>query len=170
MAFLDEVPFLKRMLEMAYTIALVILISGIVGLVLAFPVKLLWNFVFGDVYDLIMTGRTEGHLPGFGHPTYKKEDPRVQIIENYWLGELPLFYQHMKDLSEDTGLSLNMAGALTPFLMEIGFKRHNIDSFPLMCRMIGLTKIYNNIKTNGGIKLGPGIGSIRKAQDICSKS
>ena len=52
MAFLDEVPFLKRMLEMAYTLALVILISGIVGLVLAFPVKLLWNFVFGEIYSI----------------------------------------------------------------------------------------------------------------------
>ena len=50
MKFLDQAPILKRMLEMAYTIALVILISGIVGLVLAFPVKWLWNFVFGSVY------------------------------------------------------------------------------------------------------------------------
>lgn len=50
MAFLDDVPLLKRMVEMAYTIALVILISGIVGLVLAFPVKLLWNFIFGKLY------------------------------------------------------------------------------------------------------------------------
>jgi hypothetical protein len=49
MTFLDQVPFLKRMVEMAYTITLVVLISGIVGLVLAFPVKLLWNFVFGEI-------------------------------------------------------------------------------------------------------------------------
>jgi len=52
MAFLEQVPFLKRMLEMAYTIALVVLISGIVGLVLAFPVKWLWNFVFGNLYSI----------------------------------------------------------------------------------------------------------------------
>ena len=52
MTFLDQVPFLKRMLEMGYTIALVILISGIVGLVLAFPVKWLWNFVFGPIYSI----------------------------------------------------------------------------------------------------------------------
>ena len=52
MAVLDQVPFLKRMLEMVYTIALVVLISGIVGLVLAFPVKLLWNFVFGSIYSI----------------------------------------------------------------------------------------------------------------------
>ena len=47
MAVLDQIPVLKRMLEMGYTIALVGLISGIVGLVLAFPVMWLWNFVFG---------------------------------------------------------------------------------------------------------------------------
>ena len=52
MTFLDQVPFLKRMLEMGYTIALVILISGIVGLVLAFPVKWLWNFVFGSILSI----------------------------------------------------------------------------------------------------------------------
>ena len=52
MAFLEQVPFLKRMLEMAYTIALVVLISGIVGLVLAFPVMWLWNFIFGSVYSI----------------------------------------------------------------------------------------------------------------------
>lgn len=52
MTFLEQVPFLKRMLEMGYTIALVILISGIVGLVLAFPVKWLWNFIFGSLYTI----------------------------------------------------------------------------------------------------------------------
>ena len=52
MAFLDQVPFLKRMLEMVYTILLVIIISGIVGLVLAFPVKWLWNFVFGSILSI----------------------------------------------------------------------------------------------------------------------
>jgi hypothetical protein len=52
MTILDQVPFLKRMLEMAYTVVLVVLISGIVGLVLAFPVMWLWNFVFGAVYAI----------------------------------------------------------------------------------------------------------------------
>ena len=52
MTFLDKVPILRRMLEMVYTIALVILISGIVGLVLALPVKLLWNYVFGELYRI----------------------------------------------------------------------------------------------------------------------
>ena len=52
MSFIDDAPFLKRMLEMGYTVVLVVLISGIVGLVLAFPVQLLWNFVFGKIYSI----------------------------------------------------------------------------------------------------------------------
>ncbi|HJN56736.1 MAG: hypothetical protein QF436_02990 [Candidatus Woesearchaeota archaeon] len=52
MTFIDQVPVLKKMLEMAYTIALVVLISGIVGLVLAFPVMWLWNFVFGNFHQI----------------------------------------------------------------------------------------------------------------------
>ena len=52
MAALDQIPILKRMLEMGYTIDLVVLISGIVGLVLAFPVMWLWNFVFGKAYTI----------------------------------------------------------------------------------------------------------------------
>jgi|TARA_Y100000310_G_scaffold97285_1_gene94941 hypothetical protein len=52
MAILEKIPFLKRLLEMAYTLGLVILISGIVGLILAFPVKWLWNFVFGSILTI----------------------------------------------------------------------------------------------------------------------
>ena len=52
MAALDQIPILKRMLSMGYTIALVVLISGIVGLVLAFPVMWLWNFVFGSILTI----------------------------------------------------------------------------------------------------------------------
>ena len=51
MKFLDQAPILKRMLGMVCTIALVVIISGIVGLVLAFPVMWLWNFVFKNFPD-----------------------------------------------------------------------------------------------------------------------
>jgi len=43
---LDEIPIFKTIYLMVINLALVILISGIVGLVLAFPIMLLWNFVF----------------------------------------------------------------------------------------------------------------------------
>ena len=47
MAFLDNVPVLKKLIDMGYAIVLVIILSALVGLILAFPVMWLWNFVFG---------------------------------------------------------------------------------------------------------------------------
>lgn len=52
MAILKDVPILRRMLELGYTMFLVVLLSVIVGLILAYPVMLLWNFVFGELYRL----------------------------------------------------------------------------------------------------------------------
>ena len=52
MAFLDNVPVLKKILDGFYAILLVIVLSAIVGLILAFPVKLLWNFVFGTALSI----------------------------------------------------------------------------------------------------------------------
>jgi len=52
MDILKNVPLLKRILELAYTMFLVILLSVIVGIILAFPVMWLWNFVFSDLYHI----------------------------------------------------------------------------------------------------------------------
>ena len=52
MGFLDSVPVLKRILDLAYAMILVIILSALVGLILAFPVMWLWNFVFGSVLKI----------------------------------------------------------------------------------------------------------------------
>ena len=49
MGFLDNIPVLKRILDLAYAMLLVIVLSALVGLILAFPVMWLWNFVFGSI-------------------------------------------------------------------------------------------------------------------------
>ena len=48
----ENPTFLKRMTEVIYGMAIVIIISALIGLILAFPVMLLWNYVFGRVYDI----------------------------------------------------------------------------------------------------------------------
>ncbi|MBI2101946.1 hypothetical protein HYT53_05035 [Candidatus Woesearchaeota archaeon] len=48
MAILRSIPILKKLVDMAYAILVVIILSALVGLILAFPVKLLWNYVFGS--------------------------------------------------------------------------------------------------------------------------
>ena len=52
MAILKNIPVLRRTIEIGYTMFIIIVLSVIVGLVLAFPVKWLWNFVFGQIYHI----------------------------------------------------------------------------------------------------------------------
>jgi len=52
MNLIKDVPLLKRAIEIAYTMVLIIILSAIVGLILAYPVKLLWNYVFGSLYTI----------------------------------------------------------------------------------------------------------------------
>ena len=48
----SNIPILGRFIDLAYTMFLVILLSVIVGLILAFPVFWLWNYVFGGIYQI----------------------------------------------------------------------------------------------------------------------
>ncbi|MAG91734.1 hypothetical protein CMO83_03595 [Candidatus Woesearchaeota archaeon] len=52
MAILKDVPILKKLVDIGYAMLLVIILSALVGLILAFPVKWLWNFVFGSLYSI----------------------------------------------------------------------------------------------------------------------
>ena len=52
MGILDRIPILRKMIDLGYAMILVIILSALVGLILAFPVMWLWNFVFGSLYKL----------------------------------------------------------------------------------------------------------------------
>jgi len=47
-----ENKVLERFVEIAYTTLLIILVSIVVGLIMAFPVMWLWNFVFGTILKI----------------------------------------------------------------------------------------------------------------------
>ncbi|MDO8481076.1 MAG: hypothetical protein Q7S65_04640 [Nanoarchaeota archaeon] len=47
-----DMPILARFVDLATTMLLVVAISAIVGLILAWPVQLLWNYVFGSLYRI----------------------------------------------------------------------------------------------------------------------
>lgn len=47
MAILKHVPLLRKIIGVGYTMFVIIILSVIVGLILAFPVMWLWNFIFG---------------------------------------------------------------------------------------------------------------------------
>ncbi|HII16821.1 TPA: hypothetical protein HA361_02810 [Candidatus Woesearchaeota archaeon] len=46
---LKRIPLLRRTFEISYTFVVVIILSIIGGLILAFPVMWLWNYVFNKV-------------------------------------------------------------------------------------------------------------------------
>ncbi len=39
-------------MDIGYTMLLIIILSAVVGLILAFPIMLLWNYVFGELYQI----------------------------------------------------------------------------------------------------------------------
>lgn len=49
MASQQNILFLRKIVNAGYTMLIVVLLSAIVGLLLAFPVMWLWNFVFGEL-------------------------------------------------------------------------------------------------------------------------
>ena len=52
MSILDDVPVLGRIIDLGYTMMVIILLSTVVGLILAFPVMWLWNFIFKNFASL----------------------------------------------------------------------------------------------------------------------
>lgn len=52
MAILKNIPLLRKLMDIGYAMLFVIILSALVGLILAFPVMWLWNFVFGNIYKI----------------------------------------------------------------------------------------------------------------------
>lgn len=52
MEILKNIPILKKLIDISYAMLIVIILSALVGLILAFPVMWLWNFVFGSMHKL----------------------------------------------------------------------------------------------------------------------
>lgn len=52
MAILKNIPILKRAIDIGYAMLIVVILSALVGLILAFPVMWLWNFVFGGLHKI----------------------------------------------------------------------------------------------------------------------
>ena len=52
MSVIDKIPILKKGLDIGYAMLIVVILSALVGLILAFPVMGLLNFVFGKLYSI----------------------------------------------------------------------------------------------------------------------
>ena len=52
MSILKNIPILRKLIDIGYAMLIVVILSALVGLILAFPVMWLWNFVFGGIYKI----------------------------------------------------------------------------------------------------------------------
>ena len=52
MSILKNIRLLKKLIDISYAMFVVIVLSALVGLILAFPVMWLWNFVFGRFHAI----------------------------------------------------------------------------------------------------------------------
>jgi len=76
MAIWKNIPLLRRAINIGYTMLLIIALSAIVGLILAFPIKWLWNYIFGELYKItVMQAWALSVLSGiiFGRSTNGKK-------------------------------------------------------------------------------------------------
>ena len=75
MVVLEKIPILKKLVDIGYAMLIVIILSALVGLILAFPVMWLWNFVFGSLHKInVFQAWAMNVLTGilFGRPGEKK--------------------------------------------------------------------------------------------------
>jgi citrate synthase len=92
---------------------------------------------------------------GFGHPKYKKQDPRtVRMVK--FCKSIGYTNEYIKDCLADekrNNRCLNIGGFMACVLLDCGCTPENADYFPLIARMLGLSKIYEKAKKKK-IKLG----------------
>lgn len=108
-----------------------------------------------------------GLIPGFGHPKYKDNDPRVSYLVKFCnqIKYIPTNLPNMIRISEAKKLVLNFAGFITCVLRDCGFDEHNIDLVPMIWRMVGLTNMHRTAKL-GGLKLNSSYGVLEEYKKI----
>ena len=52
MTILKNIPILRKLIDIGYAMIIIIILSALIGLIIAFPVMWLWNFVFGSIHKI----------------------------------------------------------------------------------------------------------------------
>tara|TARA_A100001037_G_C15097431_1_gene612224 strand:+ start:143 stop:769 length:627 start_codon:yes stop_codon:yes gene_type:complete len=82
-------------------------------------------------------------IPGFGHPSIKGEDKRVTFLMNEFrdiFGPRTDFFLNLERL---VPVRMNIGGAMSCLLLDAGIPKECILYFPLMGRLFGWLKIFN---------------------------
>jgi citrate synthase len=92
-------------------------------------------------------------LPGFGHPSIKGEDERVRFLMNSFRdlsGPRTRFFLTLERLlgARKNSVHMNIGGAMSCLLLDVGIPKECVLYFPLVGRMFGWLKIFNETNSN----------------------
>lgn len=127
-----------------------------------------WKDSQGNVIKKFIKNRKK--IPGFGHPSISGEDYRVEEIlalTKKFKMKCPRL-SFMVILGKQIEPSLNIGGATSAVLLDLGFDEDNVIYFPLIARMFGWLKIYSKLK-EGSDPLLPSDSFVEKYKTIFRK-
>ena len=87
-------------------------------------------------------------IPGFGHPSIKSQDERVLYLKNEFKDLIGLHSKFCISLEEHMPVPMNIGCIIACLSLDNGISPHNCLFLPLLGRMFGWLKIYNNTKDN----------------------
>lgn len=85
---------------------------------------------------------------GFGHPKYKKQDPRVLKVLNL-IRKIDYSSKHINqsiNFSIENNIPINIGGITACILLDIGCDETTADYFLIISRCLGFAKIHQKVK------------------------
>jgi len=88
------------------------------------------------------------YYPGFGHPIFKGQDPRIIAIIKQMekLNIKSKKLQKSLSFAKEKDICLNIGGCCVAVLLDLGFDKYTVNYFPSISRMLGLSLIYKKSK------------------------
>lgn len=105
---------------------------------------------FSDAAELILNDfqRKSKTYPGFGHPKYKNEDPRVTEVLTYAkrIKYSSVNINNSVEFSKKIKRPLNFGGLMACILLDCGCTLETVDLFPIVCRSVGFALIHRRAR------------------------
>lgn len=131
------------------------------------------HLCFTEMAEFILNGyKTDlKYYPGFGHPIFKKEDPRIIAITSK-MQKLKIQSKNLEQsfvFAKEKNICLNIGGCCVAILLDLGFDKYTINYFPSISRILGLSLIYKKVKQNN-LRFATSKDSIEKYKNLFQHS
>jgi citrate synthase len=134
------------------------------------PIQQIAQFIFENkhkkVTQVILENKNK-KIPGFGHPSIKKEDDRVLYLINNFADLIGNHTNFCIQLEQHMPVPMNIGCAIAALSLDNGIDPENCLFLPLMGRMFGWLKLYNKTQ-NKFNKVVPSFENIKNEHQTIS--